>query len=386
MTNNTPNQTDALVYKFMTFKSGKFVFSRKYNTDQLLHYLIQSATLYKTIKDLPILPELSTRLEEEIIRKSIFGTAAIEGNPLSEEKVAQIITDADTTKVTGEAEKEIKNLKKAYDYLATIKHIPGNVFEVEEEQIITIHKIITDGLAMKDNMPGLYRNHPVHAGNREHGGVYTPPKNLTDIKNLMREFVRWINSEEVVALDPEIRAALAHYHFALIHPFGNGNGRTARILEALILTASGIKYMPVMLSNFYYRHIDEYFSVFSSSEKNPENDITPFLEFVLKGVTESLNHIKDNIIYFIRKFTLRDYYAYLRKSKFITQRQHDFLIILLENMKDFSLGDLSNTSPFNILYRDVSERTARRDLQKLCDLLLLICEKDKYALNLRVIG
>ncbi len=386
MTNNTQNKNDALVYEVMTFKSGKFVFSSKYDKDKLLHYMIQSQVLYSTIKDLPILPELSARLEEEIIRKSIFGTAAIEGNPLSEEKVAQIIADMDTTKPMEIAEKEIKNLKKAYDYLATIEHMPEVKFKLDEDQIKKIHQIITDGLEMKDNIPGLYRHHQVYVGNREHGGIYTPPKNFTDIENLMKEFVKWINSEEIISLDPEIRAALAHYHFALIHPFGNGNGRTARIIEALTLTAAGIKYMPIMLSNFYYRHIDEYFMVFSSSKQNHENDITPFLEFVLRGVIESLMNIKDNIIYFIRKFTLRDYYAFLREKKIITQRQHDFLIILLENMKTFSLSDLSNVSPFNVLYRTVSERTARRDLQRLCDRSLLTCEKDKYELNLRVIG
>lgn len=386
MTNNTPNQDDVLVYKVMTFKSGKFIFSRKYDKDKLLDHLIRSEILYSTIKDLPILPELSTRLEEEIIRKSIFGTAAIEGNLLSEEKVAQIISDTDTTKLTETAEKEIKNLKKAYDYFVTVKHVPGVIFKLEEDQIKKIHRIITDGLGMKNNMPGLYRSHPVFVGNREHGGVYRPPKNLADIESLMKEFVTWLNSEEILSLVPEIRAALAHYHFALIHPFGNGNGRTARIIEALILTAADMKYMPVMLSNFYYKHIDEYFSVFSSSEQNAENDITPFLKFVLKGVVESLNNIKDNIIYFIRIFTLRDYYAFLHKEKFITQRQYDFLIMLLENMKTFSLSDLSNVSPFNVLYRTVSERTVRRDLHKLCDRSLLICEKDKYELNLRVIG
>jgi Fic family protein len=288
--------------------------------------------------------------------------------------------------LTETAEKEIKNLKKAYDYFVTVKHVPGVIFKLEEDQIKEIHRIITDGLEMKDNMPGLYRSQPVFVGNREHGGVYRPPKNLADIESLMKEFVTWLNSEEILSLVPEIRAALAHYHFALIHPFGNGNGRTARIIEALILTAAGMKYMPVMLSNFYYKHIDEYFSVFSSSEQNAENDITPFLEFVLKGVVESLNNIKDNIIYFIRIFTLRDYYAFLHKEKFITQRQYDFLIMLLENMKTFSLSDLSNVSPFNVLYRTVSERTVRRDLHKLCDRSLLICEKDKYELNLRVIG
>jgi Fic family protein len=93
----------------------------------------------------------------------------------------------------------------------------------------------------------------------------------------------WINSEELLREDAAIRAALAHYYFALIHPFGNGNGRTARAIEALLLKNDAkIKFFVcVMLSNFYYKNIDNYFRAFSLSERNATYDVTPFLEFFL---------------------------------------------------------------------------------------------------------
>ena len=68
-----------------TFKSGHFVFSSKYETARLTESLTTAKILYMTVKDLPILPQLAAPLEEELIRRSIFGTAAIEGNPLSED-------------------------------------------------------------------------------------------------------------------------------------------------------------------------------------------------------------------------------------------------------------------------------------------------------------
>ena len=104
-----------LVKKILTYKSGKFIFSGKYPENKLSPLLIELHILYETIKNLPIRPPLSTQIEQELIRRSIYGTAAIEGNPLTEDKVEQIISK--NLDVIENAEKEIKNLKKAYDYI-----------------------------------------------------------------------------------------------------------------------------------------------------------------------------------------------------------------------------------------------------------------------------
>ena len=216
-------------------------------------------------------------------------------------------------------------------------------------------------------------------------GCTPPPKNLADVRILMKDFVRWMNGNDVIQLDPVIRGALAHYHLALIHPFGDGNGRTARLIEALIMRRAGIRYAPLMLSNYYYKNIDEYFWAFSKSIKNKEKDVTPFLEIVFKGLCESLEEIKGRITHFIRLFTMRDYFAFLREDRGITQRQHDLLGILLEYLAPFTLNDLYSKPLFRLLYRSVSERTARRDLHKLESMNILTKKNGEYLLNLRAL-
>ena len=103
------------------------------------------------------------------------------------------------------------------------------------------------------------------------------------------------------------------------------------------------------------------------------------------GLVKSLEEIKGRIIALIRTFTLRDYYSSLRRAKRITQRQYDLVIILLENAPPFSLTDLFIKHPFNILYRSVTERTARRDLKRLRELRLLSVVEGRYFLNVRVL-
>lgn len=375
-----------MIKKVDTFKSGPFAFSLNYNREQLVSHLATAKVLYTTIAEIPILPNLASSLEEELIKKSIFGTAAIEGNPLSEEKVNKILSQEEIKGKMERAEKQIRNLKEAYKIIKNIK-VSSTPMLLEEALIKELHKVITKDCEGPENSPGQYRNHIVKVGNEEHGGIYTPPKILEDIKNLMQQFIDWINSKEVLEEDAAIRAALTHYHFALIHPFGNGNGRTARAIEAILLKSAGIKFVPHMLSNFYYRNIDDYFWAFSRSERNDTNDITPFLEFFLKGLVSSLEEIQSSIFFWIRKFTLRDYYTYLRREKKITQRQFDLLTLLLESREEFSLKDLFEKEKFRIIYRKVSERTARRDLKLLeSNRLIQVKQNGNLFLNDRVLG
>lgn len=373
-----------LFKKVMTYKSGKFVFSRNYSVRKINPLLIESRILYETVKDLPILPNLASNLRKDLIRRSIFGTAAIEGNPLPEERVGELVSSTGQKESTERAEQEILNLKQAYELVELVGET-GKPPLLTEKIIGELHQAITYNVNHEYKNPGKYRNHKVQVGDQHHGGKYTPPKCLADIKTVMREFISWINSDEVIKLDNTVRAALAHYNLAMIHPFGDGNGRTARLIEAAMLQFSGIKYVPVMMSNFYYRNMDDYFWTFSNTRKAKQFDVTPFLSFVLKGFIESLREIKTLITYYIRKFTLRDYYEYLRKTKRISQRQFDLMITLLDHDKPFILKNLFDAMPFRVLYQKVSEKTARRDLKKLSHWLLIKKEDNTYKLDWKVL-
>ena len=374
------------VRKVMTFKSGKFVFSDSITTDEINSKFTEYKILYETIRDLPILPDLATKFEAELIRRSIYSTAAIEGNPLAEEAVGAIITAQGKQDFKDTRKKEIGNLTRAYAVVKRMKPI-NEPYKITEKFVRSIHKVITHDIDSEYNSPGNYRNHLVKVGDKTHGGVYTPPKILPDIQQLMKEYADWINSHDVLNLSPAIRAALAHFHLGLVHPFGDGNGRTARIIEGVILKKAGIKYLPMMLSNYYYTNMDEYFTVFSDARKNKHHDMTGFIDFFLRGCIQSLDEIKRRIIYFITKFTLRDYFIYLRDSRIISNRQHELLLLLLEKDEhySFSLKTLFDEMPFKIKYSGMSERTARRDLIKLGKMELIKTKAATYYLNWRTL-
>ena len=390
------NQCQDLTLKMMTYKSGKFVFSGKCDVSTINPLVAEATLRYESIADLPILPDLASRLDQELIRRSIHGTAAIEGNPLSEDQVGEVLSKGASTELENRATREIRNLRIAYGQLLTSewpesdagKKKGDRFLELTEEYIRQVHKIITHGIDYNLNEPGSYRNHKVEVGDKGHGGKYVPPKVLDDIKSIMEAFIGWINAEAFQStIHPFVRAALAHYYFGVIHPFADGNGRTARFIEAAILSKAGFKYIPNMLSNYYYRHMDEYYIAFRQAETDKDDDITTFITFILNGIIESLKEIRTKIVDYIRLFSLRDYYKFLRGTRRITRRQYGLLDLVSEIHDPIDLNGLYSKSPYNLLYHNkVSKDTARRDLKKLAGMSLLTKTDAGYVCNFRKLG
>ncbi len=384
----------------MTFKSGKFIFCDLYDKHHIEKLLVEASILTAAIKDLPILPAWSSQINPELLYSSIAGTAAIEGNSINAQEVKAIaegkIPDAGHT---AKDRLEITNLIDAYRLLdqenakssmanalaeksaLASKSLTANF--LAESQIRDLHRQITNGLPYENNIPGTYRNGMVKVGDKAHGGIYTPPKIIEDVQRLMEEFIEWINSDDLINENVFIRAALSHYHFSLIHPFWDGNGRVARLVEARLLQSAGIRYVPKMLSNFYYRHVDDYYRAFSDSMR-ADKDVTPFLDFILRGVIESLQQMKSRIAVLIRELVMRDYLHFLTNNKGISERQNDLLTLLLDHKGSaFSLSELQHALPYSMIYRKVSEMTARRDLKNLLKKKLLTVDVDgRHTLNL----
>ena len=357
------------IFKVVLSNSAHFKFSRNFD-DSLLNEKLLRIKALSAGNQLPILPQYADKLEKDVIMKSIHSTAGIEGNPLSEEEVKEVLDKSDSEKLLKDSEREISNLQIAYYSLKKVEIKSGIVF-LDNAGTKNIHIMITRGLENNDNKPGKYRSRGVEVGDKAHGGVYRPPKIGKDIEKLMSSFIEWINSKEVISLDPIYRAALTHYHIGKIHPFGDGNGRTARFLEAFILRGAGYKYAPEMLSNYYYRNIDEYFILFRSTISNRKQDLTPFIEFMLDGIIWSLEQIQKKIATGIRIMTLKNHFHDIRNEKRITQRQYDLLTARLSlDVESFSFTpiNLINDAPFASLYRNVQGRAALRDIIKLTEL------------------
>jgi len=156
----------------------------------------------------------------------------------------------------------------------------------------------------------------------------------------------------------------------------------ARLIETVILFNVGIKYVPVMLSNYYYSNIDQYYIAFSKTIKAKNHSVGHFLKFVIDGFTKSTADVSSSVKDLIRTRLLQQQYEVNLKAKLINQRLFDLLNYMLTQGDKITLKDLSTKVLYRYIYQAVSERTARRDLDKLTEKGFLKIEGDsQYIVN-----
>ena len=391
------------IKRIETFRSGIFTFQIGVDMAQLQPLLQRVEDAHARFASVPILPDVATRLEREVVVSSVFGTNTIEGGTLTEEETAAVIdaADVDPQGAKEEKEKRVLNIRRAYSKAEGFADIcihesratpegQGLAVGLQEIMLTDLHSIITDGLSHPHNIPGEYRNNQkgqlTKVGDAEHGGTYTPPKCRDDVEKLVKEYLDWINSPELAHLSPLIRAPLAHYYFERIHPFWDGNGRVGRVLEAMILKCAGYKYAPFALSRYYLEHIDEYFAVFNLARKSEENKEqhpnTVFVEFFLKGILSVLNLLHDRVNRIIAMLLYETSLNAKLQSKDINMRQFTIVNNLLPYGTEHKLGYVQSQAWYQGLYQKLTPKTRARDLKGLAEEGLITITEDKKIILL----
>ena len=121
--------------------------------------------------------------------------------------------------------------------------------------------------------------------------VYTPPQDIETINRAMDNLERFVNDEDMCGYDPLIKMAIIHHQFESIHPFGDGNGRTGRIMNVLYLIQSGILDLPILyLSRFITHHKAEYYRLLQAIRDKQGDNFKAWEEwilFILRGIEET---------------------------------------------------------------------------------------------------
>lgn len=364
------------------YKFKPVIFESKYDrtNPEILNFIVNIFGNKKAIDKIHIIQNWVEAINERVIKqlmiKSIHGTLAIEGNPSTEKEIEKVLNEEDLKKIKERKDIETYNIKQVYDYINNFKKSEaGKTIIITEELIRGLHKIITDRTSENGNVPGQYRNCEVKVGGEQWGGVYRPPHILEDIQMLMKGFVEWINSEEAFKEYPIVRAILAHYYLEIIHPFADGNGRTGRALESLMLHDFGFKYgSSFALWKYYYLNCDKYFSLFSKTRKENNGDQTEFVIFALSILNDALENVFDEIVGITDKLLFKDYISHLVKNRKINPRQYTITELILEKGVVL-LDDLNNHPLILSLYKKKSPRTFQRDMKSLIEEIKLL---DRY--------
>lgn len=315
--------------------------------------------------------------------RAVYGTTALEGNPLSEEQVAESLDDHATERYQTREQEQIRNAGTAQDWVRS--RFGGNEAPLRLDDILEMHRLMTRHSDEANNVPGRFRLSRVVVGTPELGGVHrgAPPE---DIPQLMEGFVAFVDSARMQSEHPVIRALLGHFFLVTIHPFGDGNGRVSRLVEAAILYQGGYNVHGFYgLSNYFYRNGAQYKVRLQECRKTQPFDVSPFVNFALRGFAAELGGINNFIKTRLNRLVYRDttMRAHSQKAgkrrRVLNDREYNLLTFLLDETepedpfaekpsKQISFADLLTSPYVRSAYRSVTPRTFRRELTRLADL------------------
>ncbi len=190
---------------------------------------------------LPLRKEVLIEIEDWLKIELTYSSNAIEGNTLTRKETAEVLEKGITAVISGKPLKdqiEAINHAKAIDFVKDLAKRKKDHTEIKEEEINNIHRIILTGI--DDQWAGRYRETEVFIK----GSNVELPQPIK-IPYLMNEFIQWLSSQGKA--HPAKVAADAHYKLVSIHPYIDGNGRTARLLMNSILIING--YPMVIIRN-----------------------------------------------------------------------------------------------------------------------------------------
>lgn len=236
---------------------------------------------------------LKPNIAEEMLRvylaKGAQATTAIEGNTLSEDEVARIVAGVAPPPPPSQEYlyREVENIVTAFNRIKD-HLIAGGDPELTPERIKEMNTDVLAGLEQEDIHPGEFRRHSVVVGSYR-GAPWQ------DCEYLVGRLSEWLQSDDFEPLDGEwkipyalLKAVMAHLYIAWIHPFDDGNGRTARLMELQILLTAGVP-MPAthLLSNHYNATRAEYYRQLDAASASG-GDVVPFLRYAIRGFVDGL--------------------------------------------------------------------------------------------------
>ncbi len=279
------------------------MFNPRYKlTNKIVSMLTAIAEARSVMSRAKLLPKQELRLRRQALVRMTHASTKIEGNALN---LRQVEAVAEHKKIDAPARDiyEVENYLKALRYISKVVETKR---PVTEKVVLQIHKLVTDKTLPKDQA-GHYRSVPIYVARRRLGMpqevMYTGP-GAKQVPRLMKNLVQWIQVSANRDIHPIVAAGIVHQEIAAIHPFVDGNGRTARALATLILYQRGYDFRRLFaLEDYYNRDRAQYYKAINIGKNYEERrvDFTPWLEYFVKGFKEEINGVKAQVVSLSRR-------------------------------------------------------------------------------------
>ncbi|MBL4674861.1 MAG: Fic family protein [Mucilaginibacter sp.] len=301
-----------------------------------------------------------------------IGSARIEGNNTTIAEYVENKIDGDQN--VNEDIKEIHNIEEAINFVeeSVISH------KIDKSFISDIHKIIVKGLSNDkegDRTPGSYRKTNLRINQSAH-----VPVDWIQVDSYMQELLDFINEDHPAKYDL-IKVAIVHHRFLWIHPFGNGNGRTVRLITYATLVKSGFNVNIGRILNptaIFCNDRELYYDRLSNGDANTEEGLLVWCEYVLKGLKEEIEKIDKLADYdFLRSNILMPSINFALERRMITDVEAKILKKVVEKQ-------IIQASDIKYLFLEKADSEISRQIKKLIEKKMIVPVKEnarKYQLR-----
>ena len=341
------------------------------------------------VAGVPLLPEVEEYLHYVFLAKGALATTAIEGNTLSEEAALDLVRGKLVLPPSQEyLGQELTNIVTACNNIPE-GILSGELAKLTVDRITDLNALVLQDLPLKDDVsPGLIREYDVGVGSYR-GAPHQ------DCEHLLKRLCTWLNiesflpNEELRIASGVLKAIVAHLYLAWIHPFGDGNGRTARLVEFQLLLLSGVPTAAAhLLSNHYNLTRSEYYRQLELASKTG-GDVIPFFQYALQGLKDGLDEQLQTIrAQQFQVFWINHVHNLFRqKAGSADLRRRNLIIDLSDETDPVPIVQLRYISPrIAEAYAGKTDNTIRRDVNVLEKMDLIRRSYDGVEINIELMS
>lgn len=334
-------------------------------------------------------PDVAREMHNVYLTKGVLATTAIEGNTLSEEEARRRIEgDLELPPSREYLGREIDNIIAAYNQIRD-ELVAGAAPPMSRATIENYNRLILKDLELEEGVvPGQISTHAVGVGS--YAGA---PRE--DCEYLLDRLSDWLNGPDFSPMGPGwakpmalVKAIIAHLYIAWIHPFGDGNGRTARVMELRILLEAGVPTPAThLLSNHYNQTRTEYYRQLRLASKSG-GDVLPFVLYALQGfvdgLREQLGKIREQ--QFADRWEQYVYQQFGRTNSQARVRQRQLVLEMSELDRPLLKSELPRLSTGLVeMYHGKTDKTLSRDINAVVKMGLVRRAQGGYVPNKGVI-
>ncbi|HBL52331.1 MAG: hypothetical protein A3D24_04190 [Candidatus Blackburnbacteria bacterium RIFCSPHIGHO2_02_FULL_39_13] len=350
------------------------MYSPKYTiTNSILKNIGTIEACKEIIQEAPLIPAYERQFQEEAMIRTVHHGTHIEGNDLSFEQAGKVIrgsfgeTNAEkAVEKVGITARE-RDIQEVINYRTVMEFLDkqyntsqkNDIFRFSENLIKQIHKLVVNRLVSEENQ-GVYRKSQVVLRDSRTGEITFRPPPSVEVPYLMEDLVVFMNSKVGREVHPVIRAAVAHYVLAAIHPFVEGNGRTARAFATLVMFVEDYDIKRLFsLEEYFDRDAEAYYGALiatsGQSKELGDRDLTAWIGYFTQGLAVELTRVREKV----KKLSIDTKIRAKRGQQVaLSERQIKIIEYLSENER----GGMGEIRP---LFPMVSEDTVLREFQAL---------------------